>query len=106
METATINEEHARELVYDAIDEVNQTVEADRQLTKSPDTVLFGEGSMIDSLGLVAIIVGVEQRAADNVGAVITIVNEKAMSLRNSPFRTVGTLAAYVAELINEPAAA
>ena len=94
------------ELIYETIDELNQTLATGMQLPKSPDTVLFGEGSTIDSLGLVGLIVGVEQRAAEQFEAAITIVNEKAMSLRNSPFRTVGTLADYVGELLQETAQA
>lgn len=101
-----IGNQRVLELIYETIDELNQTLAPEMQLSKSPETVLFGEGSTIDSLGLVGLIVGVEQRAAEQLEAVITIVNEKAMSLRNSPFRTVGTLADYVSELIQETAQA
>ncbi len=103
MDTTTIAQEEVLMLVYEALDEVNATVLApDRELVKSPETLLFGEGSQIDSLALVGLIVCIEQRAGEQFGAVITVVNEKAMSLRNSPFRTVGTLAEYVTELIHD----
>ena len=50
--------------------------------------------------------VGIEQRIGDDLQANITLVNEKAMSLRNSPFRSVETLADYATQLIAESAAA
>jgi|SRR5579862_744252 len=104
METIVISKDRVVKLIYDAIDELNPTLAPERQVEKSPATVLFGEGSTLESLGLVSLIVGTEQRVADDLGVTITLVNEKAMSLRNSPFRTVDTLAEYTAELIAEEA--
>ena len=106
METIALSKERVMQLIYDAIDELNPTLAPDRQVEKAPTTILFGEGSTLESLGLVSLIVGTEQRVADDLGVTITLVNEKAMSLRNSPFRTVDTLAAYAAELIAEETAA
>jgi hypothetical protein len=105
MEIIAITKERVMKLVYDAVDDLNLTLAPDRQLAKAPATVLFGEGSTLESLGLVSLIVGTEQRVADDLGITITLVNEKAMSLRNSPFRTVETLTEYVAELIGEETA-
>jgi acyl carrier protein len=104
MDTAATTIERVTKLVYDTIDEVNPTLAPDRQVEKAPSTVLFGEGAMIDSLGLVSIVVGVEQRVIEELDANITIVNEKAMSLRNSPFRTIGVFADYVTALVEEAA--
>ena len=47
--------------IYKSIDEVNSQMSKDEQLIKSPDTVLYGESSSIDSIGLINIIVTVEQ---------------------------------------------
>lgn len=65
-------------------------------------TVLLGEDAPIDSLGLVNVIIEVEQEVFDAYDASIIVVDERAMSLTNSPFRTVGTLAEYVVELVAE----
>ena len=88
--------------VYDAIDEVNATRTPDRQVQKSPQTALFGRDAHLDSLGLVGLVVSVEQHVADKFGANITLADEKAMSQRNSPFRTVQTLVDYIAGLLAE----
>ncbi|HEX4796140.1 MAG TPA: hypothetical protein VH370_20290 [Humisphaera sp.] len=89
------------ELIYATIDEVNQTRPPDRQVQKRPETALFGSASILDSLGLVNVIVGVEQRIAEQFGIAVTLADEKAMSQRNSPFRTIDTLADYVLSLAN-----
>jgi acyl carrier protein len=65
------------------------------------DTPLLGDGAPVDSLGLVSVVVEIEQRLADAHGYAITLVDERAMSQRNSPFRTVGALANYALESIS-----
>ena len=66
------------------------------------NTPIFGEDSMLDSLGLVTLLVEIEQNIEDEFGQEITIADEKAMSLRNSPFRNVETLNSYIETLIIE----
>ena len=90
-------------LIYDAIDEVNQQLPPGQPLEKSPETVLFGKSSRLDSLGLVNLVVGIEQRVGDEFGVAVMLANEKAFSQKSSPFRTVGSLAEYVDALLKEP---
>lgn len=63
----------------------------------SGDTVLFGDGGALDSMGLVTLIVAVEQAIEDKYDASAGLANEKAMSQSKSPYRTIGTLADYAA---------
>ncbi len=60
------------------------------------DTVLVGNDAVLDSLGVVQLIVEVEQRLEETHGVSLTLANDKAMSQRNSPFRTVGVFAEHV----------
>ena len=63
------------------------------------NTVLFGKDSVLDSMGLVNIIIDIESRFLDE-GYEISLTSEKAMSRRNSPFRTISTLADFINEQI------
>jgi len=63
------------------------------------DTVLFGNKSMLDSIGLVSVIVDIESRFLDE-DIEISLTSEKAMSRRYSPFRTISTLAEFIKEQI------
>jgi len=64
---------------------------------------LLGEGALLKSVGLVSLLVGVEQRLAHQCGIEVALMDERAMSQTRSPFRTVGTLANYIAEITREP---
>ena len=66
------------------------------------DTPIFGTKGNLDSLGLVSLLVNLEQNIEDKYGIPITIADEKAMSLKNSPFRTINTLTEYLNGIINE----
>jgi len=88
--------------IYKSIDEVNSQMSKEEQLIKSPDTVLYGESSSIDSIGLINIIVTVEQNIEDDFEKSITLADQKAMSQKQSPFKTVESLAKYIQILIEE----
>jgi acyl carrier protein len=60
------------------------------------DTRLLGRKGVLDSMGLVTLIVDVEQRLEEEYGAVVVLADERAMSQKRSPFRTVGTLSDYI----------
>ena len=91
-----------QKVVYDSIDELNQQLSEDDRLIKSLDTKIFGSNSKLDSLGLVSLIVMVEQNIENEFDVSITIADEKAMSQKRSPFRTIGTLADYIDMLLRE----
>ena len=71
-----------------------------KENTITTNTEIFGGGSKLDSLGLINFLVSVEQKIEDTYGMEITIADEKAMSLKNSPFRTVDSLNDYLTKLI------
>ncbi len=68
------------------------------------DTVLVGTDPVLDSLGVVQLIVEVEQRVEQGHNISVTLANDKAMSARNSPFRTVGVLTDHVVATAQEAA--
>jgi hypothetical protein len=61
---------------------------------------LVGGEAVLSSVGLVSYALDVEAAVAESFDAQITLVTEQALSRRHSPFRTVGTLADYVVELV------
>lgn len=67
-------------------------------------TCLIGEGAVLDSLGLVTAILEIEQRLAEQHDVVLVLADERAMSQKHSPFRSIGSLADYVLRLASESA--
>ena len=92
--------EQILDAIYAALDELNENLPPARRLARAEGTVLLGEKGGLDSLGLVTLIVAAEQRLGDSFGDAVTLADEKAMSQKHSPFRTVGTLADYTETLL------
>lgn len=90
------------QLIYEAIDEINEDLEEGEKVEKSEDTIIFADGSSLDSLGLVNLITIIEQKIEEETGEYITIADERALSMESSPFQTVKTLKDYIEMLINE----
>jgi acyl carrier protein len=59
---------------------------------------LLGGESPLDSLALVTFLVSVEEQIEAESSQTIRLVDERAMSRRESPFRTLGSLAEHISE--------
>lgn len=94
--------ENIEKIVFSTIDALNQELNKEDRLKKSLETRLFGGNSNLDSLGLINLIVAVEQNIEDEFDVTITLADERAMSQETSPFRTVGTLTDYIEMLLGE----
>ena len=88
--------------IYRAIDWINAELPPDRQLSKTADTRLLGRQSVVDSLHLVSLLINIEREVEDALGVALTLANERALSMKESPFRTIESLASYVDMLITE----
>ena len=66
------------------------------------DTVIVGQGAALDSIGVVSLIVDIEQKLEADHDVSVTLASEKAMSQRSSPFRTCAVLADHILATIAE----
>lgn len=80
------------EILNQAIDAFNQTVDPDQQLSHSDSTVIFGPESNLDSLGFVNFIVTIEAEVDSKLNKTIFIVDEESMEMAENPFRTIKSL--------------
>src|SRR5947208_16355271 len=86
--------------IYRAVDWINGELPADRQLIKAPETQLLGSESVLDSMQLVSLIVTIEREIEDAFGVTLTLADERALSMKESPFRSIQSLADYIGILI------
>ncbi len=98
----SLSENEIRTLILDAMSQLNLAREENQQLEISDQSPIFGGSSSLDSLGLVALAMDVEEAFADR-GFNLSLSDEKAMSQRNSPFRDVPALVAFIQEMIGAP---
>ncbi len=94
----------AYDIVVASLQEVFAQTGAPAPDSLGEDTVLVGNDPVLDSLGVVQLIVEVEQRVEQNHNISVTLANDKAMSARNSPFRTIGVLTDHVVATAQEVA--
>jgi hypothetical protein len=86
--------------IYRAIDWINGELPPDRQLIKVPGTRLLGSESVLDSMYLVSLIIAIEREVEDTFGVALTLANERALSMKESPFRSIQSLADYIGILM------
>jgi len=95
----SLNREHAIQAIYSAIEELNTQLTEGVEITQSEDVILFGEGTVLDSLNLVNLVMMVEQNIMMETGAEVLLASEAAMSRKRSPYLSVSTLADYAVEV-------
>lgn len=91
------------EIVYAALDDADAHSLDGSPVKKSPDAPLLGSDHGVDSLTIVNLVVAIEDQVQIKLGKTVVLVDEDSMALQEHPFRTVGTLAAYVEKVINKP---
>ncbi|MCR5559452.1 MAG: acyl carrier protein [Schwartzia sp.] len=91
-----------QEAIIEYISEFNDTLENPVDLSKGADSVLFGVDGTLDSVDFVSLVVDIEQMVEEKFGHLVDLTDSHAMSQKNSPFRTIGTLADYIEARLKE----
>jgi acyl carrier protein len=95
------HEEIAR-MLFSVIDELNQLRPAAERLEKNLDSPLAGDAGILDSAGLINLIVLAEQKTAEELGTPILLTDDRTMSQVKEVFGTLGSLADYIQQLLDE----
>jgi len=90
--------EKVRTSLYQAIDEVNRLLPKATQLAKQEDTVLFGEGSPLDSVNLINLLVSFEDSLEKNLNRSVGLTTDQVILEDGRPLHSVRTLVTYVDE--------
>ena len=88
------------QIVLDVLYELGQEEEKDDLINAKETTLLFGRN--FDSMGIVLLTVEIEEQIFDKLGTAIVLADERAMSQKTSPFRSVRTLVTYIQILVEE----
>ena len=92
----------AQDFVYEAIDVVNDDPSIEIKIEKDPNFLLLDQASIIDSLTLVNLFVGIESLIEDRLGKTISIVNEESFESDQYPFKNIGNLISYIQKLLKQ----
>src|SRR2546421_10919910 len=92
-------------LIVDALREFVEQHGIDAPGPLDGDTRLFGREGLLDSMGLVTLVVAVEQANEDEYGVGVSLSDDPARPQRTSPYPTVGPLPAYAPRLLHRAVA-
>ena len=101
---AGLNHSEITRMVISSLEEVLALGGDDRPriATIGKDTRLFGREAVLDSMGLVTLIVELEQLLEEEYDVTVILADDRAMSMEHSPFRSVASLADYIGQLVEE----
>ena len=95
-----MQKEKILDLVIDLVKEIGLEQSNEILINPNQSTRLFGEN--LDSLEIVMLICELEERISDEFGIQIILADDRAMSQRTSPFRSIKTLVEYIDLLLSE----
>lgn len=99
----SVTRDRIEQVVLGAMTTANLARDPSKQLVVAADAPVFAPGSPLDSLGLVALLVDIEDALRDD-GVEVELSDARAMSQRQSPFRDVPALVHYISGLVESRA--
>lgn len=89
-------------IIISTLKDVNEELDLKELERPTKETKLFGGDGVLDSLSLVLFITDLEEKISSEFEKEVVLADEKAMSQRTSPFRSVESLKGYIESLLKE----
>ena len=89
--------QQVNDLVLESIVAVNEEKQGGEQIPVSPDTILLGSGSPLDSLDFILLVTNIEERLHSKTGREVELSSDLQSFEEYNPFRTVTTLCEHIA---------
>lgn len=84
-------------LIIQAIVELNKQLGPEDKITPASDTILVGDGGKLDSLGLITLMVAIEEACAEK-GLTVLLVDGLMNDENAAHYLSVGALSAWIAK--------
>lgn len=94
--------EKIENIIIEALKDFEDTLGEDVVLNLNSNTRLYGANGILDSLALVSLIADLEDKISQIFDKDIVLADEKAMSQKTSPFRSIESLALYIENLLKD----
>ncbi|MDA0740610.1 MAG: hypothetical protein O2862_01715 [Bacteroidetes bacterium] len=88
------------EILTEILEDYNQGVEKDEELKIEKSAVLFGDGSSVDSMALVNIVLNFEDNLNDEFSTDISLSDDNALNQSTSPYSTIGAIYDYAIKVL------
>lgn len=93
-------QEKIKQIIIDSVKDLNEQLDDDNKLQISDNMSIFGKEGKLDSLDFVNLMVIIEDNIFKVFNKSITIVSEKAFSLKYNPFADVEKLTHYIQSIL------
>lgn len=98
---AETTHEAIQDLVRSVLDRMNEDLPASDRFTTEPDTMILGDGGVLDSLGVANFIVGMEETLERSFGASVSLSDQDLVGLFEEPTVTVHSFATFIYNRLN-----
>ena len=83
-------------LIFSSVKDLNKQQPPESKLKIKKNELLIAEKSNLDSLGLVTLLIIIEDKIKKDLNKKIVLVNDKLISVENTPFKTIDSLARWL----------
>ena len=83
-------------IILKACNELNEQLNNKIDVDEGKNAVLYGKDGVLDSLGLVNLVVSVESEIENTYGKSLTLIDGAAVPKEESPFRNIGLFAEFI----------
>jgi acyl carrier protein len=94
----SVSIEKISEVFYACIDSVNRLQPSNAQLVKEPDSVLVGDGGVLDSLALITLLVELEDALRTKLAVECPLIEDDLLADAQGPYRSIANLTEWIAE--------
>ena len=90
------------EIIYFAIDDLNELLPKGDRLSKDPKTIIMGKSSTLDSLNLVNLVVGIDAIIQEKTGQDISLFEKLMIGQKEDVVNDVESLSEFIMSSLNE----
>jgi acyl carrier protein len=91
-----------KNLIIEVINEHNEHSDEKHKIDLNSEVVFAGNGSVLDSLDFITLMINIENKIFEVYDKNILIVSEKAFSMKYNPFGNLDKLASFIVEILED----
>jgi acyl carrier protein len=96
-----LNKEDLAQTIYEAMEELNEQLSEESNLPKEHETVLFGEDGLLDSMGIINLLVILEEKLESSLKISVGLTSDSEILAQPERRWTVAELSTHIGELMD-----
>ena len=96
-----MNKEDLAQTIYEAMEELNEQLPEESNLPKERETVLYGEGGLLDSMGFINLLVILEEKLESDLKISVGLTSDSEILAQPERRWTVTELSSHIGELMD-----